>query len=154
MVGEVMLSQFRDLGVRLIAADSGVDLTTGHDDPTRTLIRQALGAVSQFEKSVIVLKLPAARDRVRQSTGRCEGRKPFGTRPGEAETLARMRQLRPKKPGCMRLSFAKIATVLRGRVSYTRGKALASQVGCEDPEQVRKKYLQIYCSYKCKEFYS
>ena len=83
MVSEVILGQFRDLGVSVISADSGVDLTTGDDDPTRTLIRQVLGAVSQFEKSVIVLKLRAARERTKRKTGRCEGRKPYGYYPGE-----------------------------------------------------------------------
>ena len=82
MVGEVILGQFRKLGISVIAADSGVDLTTGDDDPTRTLIRQVLGAVSQFDKSVIVLKLRAARERTRRKTGRCEGRKPYGHFPG------------------------------------------------------------------------
>ncbi len=99
MVSEVILGQFRDLGVQVISADSGVDLTVSDEDPTRTLIRQVLGAVAQFEKSVIVLKLRAARDRVRKCKGRCEGRKPFGTRPDEAAVLCRMRQLRRKQPG-------------------------------------------------------
>jgi len=61
----------------------GLGLPAGDDDPTRVLIRQVLGAVAQFEKSVIVAKLRAARVRKRRETGRCEGRKPFGTRPGE-----------------------------------------------------------------------
>jgi DNA invertase Pin-like site-specific DNA recombinase len=47
-VGELILNQFRDLGVKVIAADSGTELTAGDDDPTRTLIRQVLGAVAQF----------------------------------------------------------------------------------------------------------
>ena len=88
MVGEVILGQFRDLGVSVIAADSGVDLTTGDDDPTRILIRQVLGAVSQFEKSVIVLKLRAARERTKRKTGRCEGRKPYGYYPGDCIMLS------------------------------------------------------------------
>ena len=57
----MILGQFRDLGVRVVAADSGTDLTAADEDPTRVLIRQVLGAVSQFEKSVIVAKLRAAR---------------------------------------------------------------------------------------------
>jgi hypothetical protein len=36
------------------------------------LIRQVLGAVAQFEKSVIVPKLRTARVRTRRETGRCE----------------------------------------------------------------------------------
>jgi DNA invertase Pin-like site-specific DNA recombinase len=57
LVSEVLLAQFRDLGVRVVAADSGTDLTAADEDPTRVLIRQVLGAVAQFEKSVIVAKL-------------------------------------------------------------------------------------------------
>jgi DNA invertase Pin-like site-specific DNA recombinase len=52
MMSEVLIAEFRQLGVTVIAADSGTDLTAGDDDPTRVLIRQVLGAVSQFEKSV------------------------------------------------------------------------------------------------------
>jgi len=37
-----------------------VDLTSS-DDPTRRLIRQVLGAVAEFEKNVLVLKLTPAR---------------------------------------------------------------------------------------------
>jgi DNA invertase Pin-like site-specific DNA recombinase len=85
IVGELVLNQFRELGVKVIAADSGTELTAGDDDPTRVLIRQVLGAVAQFEKAVIVSKLKAARVRKRRATGRCEGRKPYGTRPGEAD---------------------------------------------------------------------
>jgi DNA invertase Pin-like site-specific DNA recombinase len=46
------------------------------------LIRQVLGAVAQFEKAVIVSKLKAARMRKKRAEGRCEGRKPFGAKPG------------------------------------------------------------------------
>ncbi len=121
MVSEVLLGQFRDLGVTVIAADSGTDLTVGDNDPTRKLIRQVLGAVAEFDKSVIVLKLRAARDRIRRQTGRCEGPKPFGDKPGEADTLARIRQLRRKPRGGKRLSVAKIADRLNAEGRPTRG---------------------------------
>jgi hypothetical protein len=58
-----------------------VGVAVADEDPTRVLIRQVLWAVSQFEKSVIVAKLRAARMRRRQQTGRCEGRKRFGEHP-------------------------------------------------------------------------
>ena len=92
----------------------------GDDDPTRTLIRQVLGAVAQFEKSVIVSKLRAARVRKRRETGRCEGRKPFGTRPGEAEILSLMKRLRRKPKGGERLSFDAIADRLNATGVPTR----------------------------------
>jgi DNA invertase Pin-like site-specific DNA recombinase len=132
IVGELILNQFRDLGVKVIAADGGTELTTADDDPTRTLIRQVLGAVAQFEKAVIVSKLKAARVRKRRVEGRCEGRKPFGTRPGEAEVVALIRKLRRKPRGGERLSFAAIAERLNveGRPTRT-GKPWA-------PETVRQ----------------
>ena len=94
MVGEIILSEFRNIGVRVIAADSGTDLTVEDGDPTRTLMRQMLGAVAQWEKTVIVQKLRAARVRIRRNKGRCEGRKPFGTTDLEKETIAKMRAMR------------------------------------------------------------
>jgi DNA invertase Pin-like site-specific DNA recombinase len=124
MVSEVLLAEFRKLGVTVLAADSGTDLTAGDDDPTRVLIRQVLGAVVQFEKSVIVAKLRAARIRMRKATGRCEGRKPFGTRPGEAEALALIHRLRRKPRGGERLSYDAIAAKLNEMGAPTRtGKA-------------------------------
>lgn len=120
LVSEVILGRFRDLGVRVIGADSGTDLTVGDDDPTRVLIRQVLGAVAQFEKSVIVLKLRAARDRVRRLKGRCEGRPPFGTLRGEREVVDRIFALRRKPRGGRRLSVAKVAARLNDEGIPTR----------------------------------
>jgi len=120
MVSEVILGQFRRLGVQVVAADSGTDLTVADDDPTRVLIRQVLGAVAQFEKAVLVAKLAAARARKRRQTGRCEGRKPFGTRPGEAETLKMMRRLYRKPRGGKRLSFGAVAKALNEAARPTR----------------------------------
>ncbi len=105
IVGELILNQLRELGVKVIAADSGTELTAGDDDPTRTLIRQVLGAVAQFEKAVIVSKLKAARVRKRRATGRCEGRKPFGTRPGEVDVVTRIHKLRRKPRGWRTVEF-------------------------------------------------
>src|SRR5450759_1925822 len=104
MVSEVLLGEFRKLGVQVIAADSGTDLTVGDDDPTRVLIRQVLGAVAQFEKAALVAKLRAARIRRRRTAGRCEGPKPYGTKPDEAEVLATIRKLHRKPRGGERLS--------------------------------------------------
>ena len=137
MVSEVILGQFRQLGVKVVASDSGTDLTVDDDDPTRILIRQVLGAVAQFEKSVLVLKLRAARERQRRKTGRCEGRKPFGSRAGEQRTIERIRKLRRKPRGGKRLSFAEVARVLnqeellsRSGQPWTRGTvhALCSRI--------------------------
>lgn len=129
MVGEILLSQFREEGAKVIEAESGIDLTA--DDPdnaTATLVRQILAVVAQFEKTSIVAKLRKARARKRAETGRCEGVKPFGTFPGEQEAIDRMRQLRRKPIGkTKRMSFAKIATTLQAEGVPTRtGKPWAA----------------------------
>ncbi len=60
-------------------------------DPTRVMIRQMLGVFARFEKAQLKQKLRGARERKKQQTGRCEGQKPYGNRPGETETIAWMR---------------------------------------------------------------
>jgi len=120
MVQEILLAEFRKRDVVVIEADGGNDLTVGSTDPTATLIRQVLGAVSQFEKSVLVLKLRAARQRTKRTTGKCEGRKAYGELPGETEIVERIRQLRRKPVLGDRLSFAAIAKVLNADGVPTR----------------------------------
>lgn len=121
MVGEVILSQFRGEKARVIDAESGTDLTLDDpDNPTGTLVRQILAVIAQFEKTSIVGKLRKARARKRRETGRCEGRKPFGHFPGEAEALDAMRKLRRKSKGRDRLSFAKVAEAMNDSGFPTR----------------------------------
>ena len=73
MVQEVGFAMLQQLGVTLIAADSPQAFLD--DTPTAKLIRQVLGAVSEFDKAMTVAKLKGARDRKRLRTGKCEGRK-------------------------------------------------------------------------------
>jgi DNA invertase Pin-like site-specific DNA recombinase len=120
MVGEVILREFRDARVSVIAAESGTDLTVGDDDPTRKLIRQVLGAVAEFEKCILVAKLKAARQRMRRTAGRCEGRKPYGTRPGELAVVDRILKLRRKPRNGDRMSFARVARLLNDEGAPTR----------------------------------
>ena len=129
MVGEVILQQLTNAGCQVIAADSGTDLSADSDDPTRRLIRQVLGAVAEFDRRVTVMKLRAARERKRSRGQRCEGRKPFGTFPGELETLARIRELRRKPPNGRRRSLQKVCEALNGEGRPTRsGKPWTKQV--------------------------
>ena len=120
--GELILRELRRLGVRVIAAEGGVDLTAGDPtDPTGKLIRQVLNAISEFEKDTIVLKLRAARVRARKQTGRCEGAKPFGYFEGEPETLALMKRLRRKNPATGKVrSYAKVAAILNAEGRSSR----------------------------------
>jgi DNA invertase Pin-like site-specific DNA recombinase len=123
MVQEILLGEFRKRDVVVIEADGRNTLTVGSTDPTATLIRQVLGAVSQFEKSVLVLKLRAARQRAKRQSGKCEGRKAFGEKTGEAEIVAKIRELRRKAVKGDRASFAAIAAKLNADNVPTRSGA-------------------------------
>jgi len=92
MVQEVGFAMLRDLGVTLIAADSPSSFLD--DGPTSKLIRQILGAVSEFDKAMTVAKLKGARDRVKRIRGKCEGRKAYAEREGGQRLVAIARQLR------------------------------------------------------------
>lgn len=61
-------------GIELVPVDAPDHFT--NETPTAIMVRQILGAVSQFEKASLVEKLRIARERKRAETGRCEGRKP------------------------------------------------------------------------------
>jgi DNA invertase Pin-like site-specific DNA recombinase len=91
MVQESVIADFQRKELTLVSV-SEPDLLTG--DPSRILMRQMLGAFFQYEKTLLVAKLRGARQRVKAQNGRCEGRKPYGTRVGEAAVIERIKALR------------------------------------------------------------
>ena len=118
------LCQLTALEVQVIAADSGTDLSASDGDPTRTLIRQVLGAVAEFEKSALVQKLAAARRRARKANGRCEGPRPFGELPGEDKAVSRIRELARRTRGKKRRTLQEIADVLNAEGLRPRNAAV------------------------------
>jgi DNA invertase Pin-like site-specific DNA recombinase len=103
LTGHEML---RRLGVELVPANCPEHFRD--DTPTAVMVRQILGAVSQFEKASLVRKLRAARERKRAATGRCEGRKPV-----PAAVVAEARRLARRSPKTgQRRSLREIAAEL------------------------------------------
>jgi DNA invertase Pin-like site-specific DNA recombinase len=82
-------------GFELIPVDAPDHFTD--ETPTATMVRQILGAVSQFDKASVVEKLKKARDRKSERTGkRIEGRKPLSeTDPIMAREAKRLRRKNP-----------------------------------------------------------
>ena len=74
-------------GVALIAASAPQHFL--EDTPTAVLVRQILGGVAEFEKTTLVAKLKAARDRKKAVTGKCGGRKSFAERDAAMVALAK-----------------------------------------------------------------
>jgi DNA invertase Pin-like site-specific DNA recombinase len=97
-------------GMRVLTAN-GDDLTDS-SDPSRKMMRQIAGSFAEYEKARLVAKLRAARDRKREATGRCEGRKSYAAAMPATVALA-------KELHSAGLSYRKIAAELATRGHVT-----------------------------------
>jgi DNA invertase Pin-like site-specific DNA recombinase len=105
LLGHKMLE---DLGLTLIAASAPAHFT--EDTPTAIMVRQILGSVSEFEKTTLVAKLKASRERKRKANGKCEGRKShLEDRP---DVVALAKALRRKRPKGAPMSLRAISAAL------------------------------------------
>ena len=101
MVSESILADFQRRGATVISV-AEPDLCSS--EPTRILMRQMMSAFAQYEKSMIVLKLRGARQRMKVRVGRCEGAKPFGESAHEQATVNRITALRETGMGMDRIA--------------------------------------------------
>jgi DNA invertase Pin-like site-specific DNA recombinase len=107
MIQESIVRNIQRRGFTLVSA---LEPDLCSEDPYRTAMRQMLGVFAQLDRQTIVLRLRAARKRKRLQTGRCEGRKPFGSaknaevRAGEQIVLDRIATLRESGMGFDRLA--------------------------------------------------
>lgn len=92
MVQETIIQSLLKQGFELRSAHLGEqDLCS--NDPGRKLMRTIMGAIAEYDKTMTVLKLRAARERKRLAGIRCDGRKPYGARDGEQAVIDRMKSL-------------------------------------------------------------
>jgi DNA invertase Pin-like site-specific DNA recombinase len=121
MAQELGIGVLIKLGVRVLTAN-GDDMTET-DDHMKVAMRQIAGTFAQLEKARLVAKLRAARDRKRQATGRCEGRKSYADAMPATVTLA-------KELHSAGLSYRKIAAELatRGHVTGSGRQHVASAI--------------------------
>jgi len=102
-----------DMGKHEVSIISATDGDLLEDDPTRKLVRQVLGAIAEYDKTMTVAKLKAARDRIKAKTGKCEGRKSY--QESNPELLAEIKRLRRKPRNGKRLSLQKTVEALQGK---------------------------------------
>lgn len=120
MVQEAIINDLKKKGFRLISALEGSDLISG--DPTRKLVRQMLGAIAEYDKTMIVLKLRASRDRLRAKGMKVEGQKSL--KETQPELLNRIKLLRRPHKDHKRLTLREIADRLNKEDFKTKqGKA-------------------------------
>lgn len=114
MAQELGIGVLIKLGMRVLTAN-GDDLTETNDH-MKVAMRQIAGTFAQLEKARLVAKLKAARDRKRETEGRCEGRKPYAE--SAPETVALAKHLHADG-----LSYRKISAALAAQGHVTaRGK--------------------------------
>lgn len=77
-------------GLRLIRVDRGLDMLADQSRDLNTID----DLIADRARRLLVERMASARAKVRAQGLRCEGRKPFGYRPGEAETVKRIKALR------------------------------------------------------------
>jgi DNA invertase Pin-like site-specific DNA recombinase len=90
MYQESILQDLKRKGIEVVSV---TEPEMCSEDPTRILMRQVLGAFFEYERTCIVNKTRAARERIRASGKKCEGKKAFGfhsDKPEEKQTLTLM----------------------------------------------------------------
>jgi DNA invertase Pin-like site-specific DNA recombinase len=118
IVQETVLAEIRRIGGEVFSTSpaEATYLTDDPDDPSRKMIRQVLGAVSEYERSMVVLRLRNGRRRKAQMGGYGSGAPAFGyeARDGmlvesesEQATVRRIAELRDAGA-----SFRKICSTL------------------------------------------
>jgi DNA invertase Pin-like site-specific DNA recombinase len=128
-VQESLLIYLASKGIRLISAATDEDVTQAlQADPMKKALIQVQGVFAELEKSLLVKKLKAARERKKRIQGKCEGRKSY--REIAPEILREIRRLRRKPKGRRRMSYEKIAIALneRGFVNQNGGQFTGNAV--------------------------
>jgi DNA invertase Pin-like site-specific DNA recombinase len=95
MAQELGVLVMQGRGVKVVTA--GGENLTETDDPSRVMMRQVAGAFSQYEKTRLVMKLRAARNRKSEAVGRrIEGRKGYrGHQPAVFDVIREIQAARP-----------------------------------------------------------
>ena len=80
IVQETILAEIRRIGGEVFSTSPAEAsyLTDDPDDPSRKLIRQVLGAVSEYERSMVTLRLRNGRRRKAEMGGYASGAPAFG----------------------------------------------------------------------------
>lgn len=94
-IQEQLLIYLASKDIQLIACDTGENITEAmNGDPMRKALVQIQGIFHELDRAVLIRKLAAGKKRKRDRGERCDGKKPFGFRPGEGDTLSLMKSMR------------------------------------------------------------
>lgn len=130
-IQEQLLVYLAAKDIDLISANTGENVTKAiSEDPMKKALIQIQGIFAELDKSLTVKKLRNARERVRQQTGKCEGRKSYVDSPktGVKEVVDTIKRMRRKWRGKPKHSFPQIAQHLNDSgITTMDGKAFTSK---------------------------
>src|SRR5271157_3444166 len=119
-VQEELIIHLASEGLTLISVNTGENITEAMmGDPMRRALVQIQGILAELDKNMIVAKLRKARERMRATGQKVEGRKSFGAKPGEELILATIQSLALNK-----MTGDDIAKYLNNRQVTTRSGKL------------------------------
>jgi DNA invertase Pin-like site-specific DNA recombinase len=102
-------------GIELISADTGENITRAiHDDPMKKALIQVQGIFAELEKGLLSKKLRKAREKIRATGKKVEGRKSYSELAPELVKEIRRLRRKPRNKG-RRKTYAEIATILNER---------------------------------------
>ena len=130
-IQEHLLVYLASKGIRLLSARTEEDVTAAIvADPMKKALVQIQGVFAELEKGLLVKKLRLARERVRATKGKCEGRKAYGETAEEQAVIRHIRALRRARKGLTRRSLQTIAGMLNdeGLTTKTGARWTATQV--------------------------
>jgi len=111
MVQEAIIRDFHKNGFDIVSTVEGPDLCG--NDATRKLIRQVMGAIAEYEKTMLVAKLWAAKERKRAKTGKyAGGRISYKSTDKGKELIKRIKTMRRRKRKGKRQTWQEIADQL------------------------------------------
>jgi site-specific DNA recombinase len=114
-IQESLLIYMASKGIDLYSAATAENVTKAiSEDPMKKALIQIQGIFHELDKSLLVNKLRKAREQIRTEKGRCEGKRAYGSLPGEKEVIKRIRYMRRKPRGSnkRRRSYQSIANQL------------------------------------------
>lgn len=115
-IQEQLLIYLASKGINLISANTGENVTQAiTEDPMKKAMVQMQGIFAELDKSLTVKKLRKAREKIRQQTGKCEGRKSYRETEEGTKILREIRRLRRKRKGRVRRKFNEIAEALNNQ---------------------------------------
>jgi len=116
-IQETLLVMLASKDIALIAANTGENITEAiQADPMKKALIQMQGIFHELDKALIIKRLQDGRKRSEKP----QGRKPYGTRPGEADVLELIHTLHKPTKTRRGLSYPTIAALLNSRNITTR----------------------------------